>query len=139
MEQHDIKAITIAKKTGLHKTVYLKALSGKIESYETLRRIERVLEEIVASSPNSETIDTMLLAKKKLVTTFEEDEIRRVREKMLKNSFSQIPVVGADGSIRGLVTERSLLDSAAAYSVKQALSQITRCSPLLRKSKMHGR
>ncbi|MDA4130244.1 MAG: CBS domain-containing protein [Thaumarchaeota archaeon] len=121
MLENDVRAIKVAEATGLHKAAVSKALSGKIKSYETLRAISLAVEEIIASSANGKTVSNML-ARKKPVTAFEDDDIRSVKEKMRKNSFSQIPVVGVDGRIKGLVTDRSLLDFPGVYYAKDALS-----------------
>ncbi len=106
----------LAELCGLTQSVIAKVETGVVDPRaSTLRKILRALKREESPERNHTVGDIMV---KEITTLVQSDTVQASIDKMVRGGISHLPVMNADGSVVGLVSESSLLSQLGARQTR---------------------
>jgi len=107
--KHNIKSSQLAKKSGISLSTMSKLEHKRLRpSYELLCKVYNTLYDIVLETVKAKKVSDIMVKDVETVTMM--TPISEASKKMKEKGFSQLPLLNRDGELKGMVTERSLLD-----------------------------
>ena len=109
-ERNKIKAYELAKRSGISKSAMSKLENNNLEpSYKLVYRVVKALNELAEFKGKRNTVKEKMI--KNPISVSPDESIANARKIMKKRDISQIPVINKNGSILGIITEKSILDN----------------------------
>ena len=109
-EKNSIKAYELAKRSGISKSAMSKLENNNLEpSYKLVYRVIKALNELAEFKGSRNTVKEKMI--KNPISVSPDESIANARKIMKKKDISQIPVIDKNGSILGIITEKSILDN----------------------------
>jgi len=109
-ERNDIKEYELAKRSGISKSAMSKLENNNLEpSYKLVYRVVKALNELAEFKGKRDTVKEKMI--KNPISVSPDESIANARNIMKKKDISQIPVIDKNGSILGIITEKSILDN----------------------------
>jgi len=107
--KHNITSSQLAKKSGISLSTMSKLEHKKYKpTYELLCKVYNTLYDIVLETVKAKKVSDIMVKDVETVTMM--TPISEASKKMKEKGFSQLPLLNRDGELKGMVTERSLLD-----------------------------
>jgi len=109
-ERNKIKAYELAKRSGISKSAMSKLENNNLEpSYKLVYKVVKALNELAEFKGGRNTVKEKMI--KNPISVSPDESIANARKIMKKRDISQIPVIDKNGSILGIITEKSILDN----------------------------
>lgn len=109
-ERNKIKAYELAKRSGISKSAMSKLENNNLEpSYKLIYRVVKALNELAEFKGKRNTVKEKMI--KNPISVSPDESIANARKIMKKKDISQIPIIDKNGSILGIITEKSILDN----------------------------
>ncbi len=109
-ERNRIKAYELAKRSGISKSAMSKLENNNLEpSYKLVYKVVKALNELAEFKGSKNTVKEKMI--KNPISVSQDESIANARKTMKKKDISQIPVINKNGSILGIITEKSILDN----------------------------
>ena len=109
-ERNRIKAYELAKRSGISKSAMSKLENNNLEpSYKLVYKVVKALNELAEFKGKRNTVKEKMI--KNPISVSQDESIDNARKIMKKRDISQMPVTDKNGSILGIITEKSILDN----------------------------
>ena len=109
-ERNKIKAYELAKRSGISKSAMSKLENNNLEpSYKLVYKVVKALNELAEFKGKRNTVKEKII--KNPISVSQDESIDNARKIMKKRDISQMPVTDKNGSILGIITEKSILDN----------------------------
>jgi len=107
--KYNITSSQLAKKSGISLSAMSKLEHKRLKpTYELLCKVYNTLYDMVLETGKAEKVSDIMVKDVETVTIM--TPISEASKKMKEKGFSQLPLLNRDGELKGMVTERSLLD-----------------------------
>jgi len=118
--KYNITSSLLAKKSGISLSAMSKLEHKKLKpNYEFLCNVYNTLYDIVLKTGKAEKVSDIMVKNVDTVTMI--TPISEASKKMKEKGFSQLPLLNREGELKGMVTERSLLDHPDAQVCGDAI------------------